>query len=236
MGLLIEEKTLRDKINVFRDRTEAGRKLGEKLESYLGSDGLILAIPSGAVPVAKEIARMISLPLDLIIVRKLQIPFEPEAGFGALGPEGEVIINDNLLMQLRLSAGEIDETIRRTLDVIRKRNRLFRAGGAFPETAGKTIILVDDGLASGYTMLAAIQSVKKKNAAKVVVVVPTGSAGTVEMLLPRVNELVCLNVRTGHSFAVADAYRFWHDLTDEEVLSLLNQSPGGKRGSSLEIK
>ncbi|MHB8109201.1 MAG: hypothetical protein ACYDHW_04110 [Syntrophorhabdaceae bacterium] len=84
MGLLIEDRTLRDKIKVFRDRTEAGRKLGEMLESYLGSDGLILAIPSGGVPVAKEIARMILVPLDLIIVRKLQIPFEPEAGFGAL--------------------------------------------------------------------------------------------------------------------------------------------------------
>ncbi|MHB8109202.1 MAG: phosphoribosyltransferase family protein [Syntrophorhabdaceae bacterium] len=116
--------------------------------------------------------------------------------------------------------------MRKTLDVIGKRNRLFRAGRAFPEIVDKTIILVDDGLASGYTMLAAIQSVKK-NAAKIVVAVPTGSVRTIEMLLPRVDELVCLNVRTGHSFAVADAYRLWHDLTDDEVLSLLNQSREG---------
>ena len=113
MGLLIEDKTLRDKVRVFRDRQEAGRKLGEKLRPYLRSDGLILAIPSGGVPVAKEMARMVSLPLDLIIVRKLQIPFEPEAGFGALGPEGEVIFNDNLLKQLRLSAEEVDETMQK---------------------------------------------------------------------------------------------------------------------------
>jgi putative phosphoribosyl transferase len=223
MGSLVEDQTLRDKINVFRDRAEAGRKLGEKLESFRGSDGLILAIPSGGVPVAMEIARMVSLPLDVIIVRKLQIPFEPEAGFGALGPEGEVIFNDNLLKQLRLSDEEIDQTKRRTFDVIRKRNKLFRAGRAFPETADRTVILVDDGLASGYTMLTAIQSVKKRKAAKVVVAVPTGSARTVEMLLSGVDELVCLNVRTGYSFAVADAYRLWHDLTDDEVLSLLNQ-------------
>jgi putative phosphoribosyl transferase len=223
MGSLVEDQTLRDKINVFRDRAEAGRKLREKLESFRGSDGLILAIPSGGVPVAMEIARMVSLPLDVIIVRKLQIPFEPEAGFGALGPEGEVIFNDNLLKQLRLSDEEIDQTKRRTFDVIRKRNKLFRAGRAFPETADRTVILVDDGLASGYTMLTAIQSVKKRKAAKVVVAVPTGSARTVEMLLSGVDELVCLNVRTGYSFAVADAYRLWHDLTDDEVLSLLNQ-------------
>ena len=108
-----------------------------------------------------------------------------------------------------------------------ERNRLFRAGRAFPDTADRTIILVDDGLASGYTMLAAIQSVKEKNAAKVVVAVPTGSAGTVQMLLPEVDELVCLNVRTGYSFAVADAYRLWHDLTDDEVLSLLDKSREG---------
>jgi putative phosphoribosyl transferase len=118
--------------------------------------------------------------------------------------------------------------MRRTLDVIRERNRLFRAGTAFPEIADRTIILVDDGLASGYTMLAAIQSVKEKNATEVVVAVPTGSAVTVQMLLHKVDELVCLNVRTGHSFAVADAYRFWRDLTtDDEVLSLLNKSREG---------
>jgi putative phosphoribosyl transferase len=224
MGLLVEDKALRDKVKVFRDREEAGRKLGEKLKPYLRGDGLILAIPSGGVPVAEEIALMISLPLDLMIVRKLQIPFEPEAGFGALGPEGEVIFNDNLLKRLRLSAQAVEETIGRTLDVIRERNRLFRAGREFPHIAGRTIILVDDGLASGYTMLAAVRSLKEKSAAKIVVAVPTGSASSVQMLLSEVDELVCLNVRTGYSFAVAHAYRFWHDVTDDEVLSSLARS------------
>jgi predicted phosphoribosyltransferase len=227
MGRLIEDKTLRDKVRVFLDREEAGRRLGKNLESYLGSNGLILAIPSGGVPVAKELARIISLPLDLIIVRKLQIPFEPEAGFGALGPEGEVIFNESLLRQLRLSTEQVDEAIRRTLDVIQERNRLFRAGRIFPEIANRIVILVDDGLASGYTMLAAIRSVKKKNAGKIVVAVPTGSSRTVQMLLPKVDDLVCLNVRTGYSFAVADAYRLWHDLTDDEVLSFLTRSQEG---------
>ena len=227
MSRLIEDKTLRDKVRVFRDREEAGRRLSKNLESYLGSNGLILAIPSGGVPVAKELARIISLPLDLIIVRKLQIPFEPEAGFGALGPEGEVIFNESLLRQLRLSTEQVDEAITRTLDVIQERNRLFRAGRIFPEIANRIVILVDDGLASGYTMLAAIRSVKEKNAGKVVVAVPTGSSRTVQMLLPKVDDLVCLNVRTGYSFAVADAYRLWHDLTDDEVLSFLTRSREG---------
>jgi putative phosphoribosyl transferase len=227
MGSLIEDTTLRDKVRVFRDREEAGRKLGKKLEPYLWSDGLILAIPSGGVPVAKEIARMISLPMDLIIVRKLQIPFQPEAGFGALGPEGEVIFNENLRRQLRLPVEEVDEVIQGTLDVIRERNRLFREGRTFPEVADRIVLLVDDGLASGYTMLAAIRSVKKRTAAKIVVAVPTGSARTVQMLLPEVDELVCLNVRTGHSFAVADAYLLWYDLTDAEVLSFLTRSREG---------
>jgi putative phosphoribosyl transferase len=224
MGRLIEDKTLRDKVRVFRDREEAGRMLGRNLGSYLGSNGLILAIPSGGLPVAGELARTISLPLDLIIVRKLQIPFEPEAGFGALGPEGEVIFNESLLGQLRLSTEQVDEAIRGTLDVIQERNRLFRAGRIFPDIADRIVILVDDGLASGYTMLAAIRSVKEKRAGKIVVAVPTGSSRTVEMLLPKVDELVCLNVRAGYSFAVADAYRFWYDLTDDEVLSFLTRS------------
>jgi predicted phosphoribosyltransferase len=107
------------------------------------------------------------------------------------------------------------------LDVIKRRNEIFRGNRLFPSLKGKIVIVVDDGLASGYTMLSAIKYIKKRNPSKAIIAVPTGSQRTVEFILPEVDELVCLNIRSGFTFAVADAYINWYDLDDEEVISLL---------------
>jgi predicted phosphoribosyltransferase len=221
VGSLVEDRRLRDKRYVFADRRDAGKLLSGNLLKYKGTDALILAIPSGGVPVATEIAKAIDRPMDLIIVRKLQIPFNPEAGFGAMGPDGEVILNEMLLSQLTLTGEAINVVIRATEKVIRKRNEIFRRGKSFPQCKDKCVIIVDDGLASGFTMLAAIRFIKRLEPSRVVVAVPTASERTLEAILPEVDELLCLNVRTGFSFAVADAYRNWYDLTDREVLSIL---------------
>jgi predicted phosphoribosyltransferase len=159
--------------------------------------------------------------MDLIVVRKIKIPYNPEAGFGAIGPEGEIILNERVLTQLSLTEKEMKAEIKKTKDVIKKRDQLFRQERPLPSLKDKTIIVVDDGLASGYTMLAAIKFIKKKSPQKVIVGVPTGSGGTVDFVLSFVDELVCLNVRNKFPYAVADAYRNWHDLTDEEVLSII---------------
>ena len=177
------------------------------------------------MPVAKEIADALDLPLDLIIVRKIQIPYNPEAGFGAMGPDGEIIINDQLLNQLGLTEGEIKKQVERTRDVIKQRNRLFRGDRPFPVLKGKIVIVSDDGLASGYTMLAAVGFIKKRKPEKIIVSVPTAAKRTIEFILPEVDEIVCLNVRSGFSFAVADAYRRWYDLTDREVLDTIGKRP-----------
>lgn len=221
MGKLTEEISLRNKVYVFKDRKEAGRLLAEKLKNYKDSNGIVFAIPSGGVPVAVEIATSLNLPIDLVIVRKIQIPYNPESGLGAVGPDGEVILNKKLLTQIRLTEEEINIQAEKSLDVIKKRERLFRGGRPFPSLSNKDVIVVDDGLASGYTMLSAIRYVKKGNPSKVIVSVPTASQRTVDFILPEVDELVCLNIRGGFSFAVADAYRNWYDLDDEEVLSFL---------------
>ncbi len=136
--------------------------------------------------------------------------------------DGEVILNEELLNQLALSEEEINEQENKAKDVIEKREKLFRKGKPFPSLEDKVAILVDDGLASGYTMLAAIRFVKRRAPEKIVVAVPTASKRTIEIILPKVDELVCLNVRHGAFFAVADAYINWYDLSDEEVLSLLS--------------
>jgi predicted phosphoribosyltransferase len=221
MGILMQEVSLRDKLHVFEDRNEAGRLLAEKLAGYKNSDAIIFGIPSGGVPIASEIASALDLPMDLMIVRKIQIPYNPEAGFGAVGPEGEIILNEKLLNRLSLTEEEMKVQIKKTMDVIKKRDQLFRQEKPFPSLKEKNIIIVDDGLASGYTMLAAIKIIKKKNPRKVIVGVPTGSGKTVDFVLSFIDELVCLNIRNKFSFAVADAYRNWYDLTDEEVVRII---------------
>jgi len=220
---LITEDSLRDKIYVFEDRTDAGRKLAQKLTDYSNTNAIILAIPSGGVPVAFEAAKFLNLQMDLIIVRKIQIPWNTEAGFGAVSPDGEAIFNEELLKRLDLSKGEIDSQIKKTQEILTRRNEIFRAGKAFPEIKNKTVILVDDGLASGYTMFSAVQFVRKQYPKEIITAVPTGSQRTVELILKKVDKLICLNIRTGYSFAVADAYRNWYDLTDKEIISILHR-------------
>ena len=206
---------------VFKDRKEAGRLLAQRLLGYKDVNGIVLAIPSGGVPVAAEIAKVLGLSLDVIIVRKIQLPDNTEAGFGAVGPDGEVSLNANLISQLHLTQEEVERQIQITVDTIKRRNELFRKGRQFPLLKDKVVIIVDDGLASGYTMLAAVDFIKRHKPGRVVIAVPTAPKETVDLILPRVDELVCLNVRSGFTFAVADAYENWYDLEDEEVISIL---------------
>jgi putative phosphoribosyl transferase len=218
---LIEKREMRNGYHVFRDRRHAGLYLARELTAYRETDSILLAIPSGGVPVAFEISKALRIPMEVIVVRKLQIPLNPEAGFGAMGPDGDMILNEGLMSHLDLTEEEVETQAKKTMEVIRKREQLFRGGRPFPNLNGKTVILVDDGLASGYTMRAAVRNVRKMLPEKVVVAVPTGASRTVKLMLPEVDVLVCLNVRTGPSFAVADAYEHWYDLNDEEVLALL---------------
>lgn len=231
MQRLVEDNSLRDRLYIFKDRKEAGVLLAQRLSGYKGTNGIVLGIPSGGVPVAAEIAKAIGLPLDFIMVRKVQIPYNPEAGFGAVGPDSKVLLNEELLRSLYLSEKEVEQQIQMTIHMIKRRNELFRKGLPSPTVKNKVVIIVDDGLASGYTMLSAIDFVKRHEPQKIVVAVPTGSKRTVDFILPHADELVCLNVRSGLSFAVADAYENWYDLEDDEVISILKiflSQPGEK--------
>jgi putative phosphoribosyl transferase len=221
MGNLVEDPTLRDSIHVFFDRTSAGRRLAAHLEAYRGGAVHLFAIPAGGVPVAAEIARALALSLDLIIVRKIQFPWTTEAGFGALDPAGQAILNEDLLRRMPLSPEEIEAQINKTAGVIRQREERLRGGKPYARLNGQTALVVDDGLASGYTMRAALRFLKAQGAGRLICAVPTGSERTVWELLPMVDELCCLNVRGGFSFAVADAYENWYDLTEAEVLEIL---------------
>jgi putative phosphoribosyl transferase len=219
---IIEEPTLRERVQVFRDRFQAGKLLAEKLREYYREENVIvLAIPAGGVPVGNMIAKELVVPMDVVIVRKAQIPWNTEAGFGAVTWDGETVLNEPLVEQLGLTNEELEESISKTKRNIQERLRKFRGDKPLPQLRDKVIILVDDGLASGFTMLATARSARKRQPKKIIVAVPTASLGAVELLMFEVDEIVCLNIRSGSSFAVADAYENWYDLTDEDVLKIL---------------
>jgi putative phosphoribosyl transferase len=221
MANIIEDKNLRNKTFVFQDRADAGRRLSDFLSDYKDSNSIVLAIPAGGVAVGKEIRDALSLQLDLLIVRKIQVPWNPEAGFGAINLDGYVVFNEEILRHLDLPESVINSQIEKTKETLKKRNELFRKRKVFPFLENKTAILVDDGLASGYTMIAGIEYVKKHNPLKIVIAVPTGSYRTVRKIAPLIDILYCLNIREGYPYAVAEAFRNWYDLSDEEVLRII---------------
>jgi len=226
MGKVIVNPELTNKVYVFRDRFHAGLVLAEMLRPRYEAapKTMVLAIPAGGVPVGLVVSRELSLPFDLIIVRKIHFPDNPEAGFGALSLDGEVLLNEELVAYAGLSQEVIERQIEKEKKDLAERNRLFRGEKPFPDLHGQTVILVDDGLASGFTMLAAVRSVSNQGARKIVVAVPTASKRAVEMISAQVDELYCPNLRTGTFFAVADAYQNWYDLSREEVLRLLEET------------
>lgn len=223
MAKVIEETGLRNKIHVFRDRFHAGEMLAQKLKPYMEyiTNPIVLAIPSGGVPVGSVIAKELGVPMDLIIVRKIPVPYNTEAGFGSISWDGEVKINKELVTQLRLGDEEINSAIQKVKSELDRRMMRFRGKRPFPDLKGRSVIIVDDGLASGYTMLSAISAVRKHSPAMVIVAVPTGSKSAVELVAPHADELFCLNIRDTMIFAVADAYQEWHDLREEEVVGIL---------------
>jgi predicted phosphoribosyltransferase len=222
MAALIENVELRNRDRVFADRRDAGCQLAQMLRKIVRPGTLVLAIPSGGVPVGLEIVQELGLDFDLLLVRKVQIPWNTEAGFAAVNMDSDLIINEHLLAQLNLTGEQIERQVKKTMATIAQRNTKFRRNRPFPELGARDVVLVDDGLASGYTMRAAIAYIRKRKPGSITVAVPTGSADTVKMLRRDVDAICCLNIRETYPYAVASAYRNWYDLEDEDVLELIN--------------
>ncbi len=210
--------------NPYRDREEAGTILAEELKIIgISERSLVLAIPNGGLAVAVPIAKSLNADIDLLIVRKLQIPYNPEAGFGALTSLGTVMLNEALVASIGLNQAQIKSVIERTKKQIEIRNLAYQGLINQFTPTNRIVILVDDGLASGYTMLAAIKSVRSYSPKKVIVAVPTASAGAIAKVRGLVDELICPHVGSAYVFAVADAYQNWYDVADSEVIALLQQ-------------
>jgi putative phosphoribosyl transferase len=202
---------------LFQDRIEGGHLLAKELRQYKGRDLIVLAIPRGGVPVGYEVARRLQAPFDLVIPRKLPVPWNPEAGFGAVTAQGSLVLDQRMIEPLGLEEEQINRIAEDVRAEIRRREEEFRAGRPAPELEDKTVIVVDDGIASGYTMLAAVESIRRQNPRQIVVATPVASAGAASMIRSKADRLVTLIESHHLPFAVADYYLYWHDLDDAEV-------------------
>ena len=200
------------------------RELGLSLKSILNTHGHADHVADNA-PIAKETGAKVGIherlggDFGLVVVRKLHIPWNREAGFGAVAPDGTVVFNEPLRAALSLSPAEERAVVREERAEIARRSATF--GVSEPTVGGRITILVDDGLASGYSMLVAARYVRKRGPSELVVAVPTGSAEAVARVRPNADRLACPDTRAGPGFAVADAYREWRDLDDEEVAAII---------------
>ncbi len=220
---IIDLPEFKDRIHVFSDRAHAGKILADMLKSYNDPASLILAIPAGGVPIGYEVAKRLKLQLDVAVVSKITLPWNTEAGYGAVAFDGTVQLNQALIKGLGLTQKEIKKGIRETSEKVRRRVLRLRGSRPFPDLKGRKILLIDDGLASGFTMMVAIEALRNAGAEKVIVAVPTAHLESAQNVLRTADEMFSPNLRSGLRFAVASAYVRWSDVTEEEAISILER-------------
>ena len=209
----------------FRDRSHAGRLLAERLTAYAGAAGvLVLALPRGGVPVAHEIAQALGAPWDVFIVRKLGVPGYEELAMGAVASGGVRVLNRDIVEGLDISSDAIEQVAATELQEVERRERAYRGPRPAPEVRDRTVILVDDGLATGACMRAAIAALRRQHPARLVVAVPVGGSAACAEIRTEVEELVCLMTPVWFN-GIGAYYRDFAQLTDDEVRALL-QSAG----------
>jgi putative phosphoribosyl transferase len=211
----------------FKDRFQAGRFLAAQLLDYKGrADVVVLALPSGGVPVAYEVARTLQAPLDLLIVRKIGLPGCRELAMGALAAGGVEHISSQAVDYFQFSPENLQKLIDVEREELSRRENRFRSGLSFPEVEDKIVILVDDGMATGHTMSAAITAVYRHGPKKVIVGVPVGAPNTCWLLTERVDNVICIH-QPVYFHAVGAFYLDFHHVTDDEVETLLQKAHEG---------
>jgi len=218
---VVDLPDLRDQVGIFRNRDHAGEILAGMLEVYSDSAAIVMAVPAGGVPVAKVLAEQLGLPMDIVVVSKITLPWNTEVGYGAVAFDGSVRLNNDLVARLGLTDEEIQQGISKTSAKVAHRVKNLRSEQALPDLSTSQIILVDDGLASGFTMHVAVEALQKAGTNSITVAVPTGHQRSVESIAGEVDTLYCANIRGGYHYAVAEAYERWSDVDEEELVSLL---------------
>lgn len=220
---------------LFKDRTAAGQVLAKELAAYANrSDVLILALPRGGVPVAFEVAKALNAPLDVFLVRKLGVPGQEELAMGALASGGVRVLNDEVVAGLGLSETIINKVAEKEQQELERRERLYRDDRPAPDLHGRTVILVDDGIATGATMRAALRALRQQQPARLVVGVPVSSPETCQEFQTEVDDIVC--ARTPRPFhSVGLWYDDFSQTTDDEVRDLLHRAANNQQPSAVGI-
>jgi putative phosphoribosyl transferase len=213
----------------FRDRYEAGEALAAFAVTAPDPDAIVLGLPRGGVPVGAPVADRLGCALDTIIVRKLPIPASPEMGFGAITLGGGLQINEEAVRRFAISQKELEAITDEVRDELKRRARLYRGTDELPPVTGRAVYLVDDGLATGFTALAATQALQDQKPRSITIAVPVSPIDSVERVRPHVDSTYALRVKTTPSFAVASFYQQFPDLSDEEVREYLDPRSRRKR-------
>lgn len=209
-------------MTLFRNRSEAGDKLAERLANY-GPNAFVLALPRGGVPVAFEVAKALDAPLDVLLVRKLGVPGREELAMGAIASGGVRVLNHDVIRSLRVSEHEIAAAVEREENELSRREQIYRGLWPDPQVEGRNVILIDDGVATGATMRAAIVALRQLNPKQIVAAVPVGAPDTCELLKREADEVVCV-ATPKPIYGVGRWYAMFPQTSDEEVRELLSRA------------
>ena len=208
---------------IFENRYDAGRQLATKLGEYKGQSAVVLAIPNGGVPVALGVALALEAELNLIISRKIPLPLSPEGAFGAVTDDGTIILNEEAVKKAGLSKEQINYGVSQVRVDIRERSLLYHRDRPPSIVSNRTVIIIDDGLASGYTMMAAVESVRQRRPKEIVVAVPVAPATAVKHVEKIADKIIACVTEFAPEFYISDFYNYWHEPGDEEVLHCLKE-------------
>jgi putative phosphoribosyl transferase len=219
----------------FENRYDAGRQLAKKLMEYAGKTTVVLGIPNGGVAVALQVALALNSEFGLVISRKIPLPMRPEGGFGSITDDGTTILDEDMIKKTGMTQKQIDLQINQVKSSIRQRSVLYHKDHPPLSVSGKTVIIVDDGLASGYTMRAAIESIRKRRPQKVIAAVPVAPDRAVKDVQRVADRVISCIVSNQSVFYVADYYNHWYDITDSEVLSCLKEWQIRRNGDNIQL-
>ena len=208
---------------VFENRYDAGRQLALRLAQYRNQNAVVLAIPNGGVLVGLGVALALNADFNIIISRKIPLPLSPEGGFGAVTDDGTTMLNEDMVKRFNLSQQQINYQVSQVRAGIRQRSLLYHGERPPSLVKGRTVIMVDDGLASGYTMMAAVESIRYRQPREIIVAVPVASATALPKVEKIANSIVACVSGFDPEFYVSDFFRYWHEPSDEEVLQCFKE-------------